>query len=158
MPWAAEGNHTVRKARDVPKSNRRSTAPAGVLPVLQGIGWFDNDVTLYSLCIEYWPWIGGLIGRKITCNMRECKLANVPNIVVKQASTGRSLPYGTCLNVTADLPIRTVWPSLRRSAWNSHYSTALCVHLLYRISPKSLTYPAVGWRGYQAAASPPKRN
>jgi len=43
---------------------------------------------------EYRPWIGGLIGSKITCNVRECRLADVLHIVVKQASTGRSLHYG----------------------------------------------------------------
>jgi hypothetical protein len=54
-------------------------------PVLKGIRWFDNDVTLYSLSTAYWPWIGLLIGRKITYNLRECKLADVLHIVVKQA-------------------------------------------------------------------------
>jgi hypothetical protein len=78
-----------------------------------------------------------LIGRKITYNLRECKLADVLHIVVKQAWTERSLPYGRCLNVTADVRNRTAWPSLHRCTWNPQYSTALCVHLLYRISPKS---------------------
>jgi hypothetical protein len=46
MQGAAEGNHTLHMARDVPHSSSRSTASTGGLPVLEGnSGGFGSDVT-----------------------------------------------------------------------------------------------------------------